>query len=38
MQTVFKVLQQDLMRRDLAEATSVDAVLHVLRQADGVPA
>ncbi|MEM1011878.1 MAG: PTS sugar transporter subunit IIA [Planctomycetota bacterium] len=38
MQTVFKVLQQDLLRRDLAEATSVDAVLHVLRQADGVPA
>ncbi len=38
MHTIFKVLQQDLLRRDLAEADKVEAVLQVLREADGVPA
>jgi mannitol/fructose-specific phosphotransferase system IIA component (Ntr-type) len=35
MQTIFKVLQQDLVRRDLRDATGREAVLDVLRQADG---
>ncbi len=35
MQTIFKVLQQDLFRRDLFNATSREAMVDLMRQADG---